>query len=127
MDPATLAAAALASVTPYLLGLGKVAADESATSVGKTVIDWIKGRLTSAGGKEAVEKFEKAPEARGPKLALEGQLLTLLEENPDAFAALQKLLASAPGGVGGQSAEVRGAGNIVQQVDRGSQATINKR
>jgi hypothetical protein len=124
MDPATLAAAALTAVAPYLLGLGKIAAEEGAKGAGKSVFDWIKSRLTSAAGKEAVEKFEKAPDARGPKLAFEGQLITWLEENPDARPALEKLLASAAAVSGGQTANVTGSNVKLGQADRGSSVTI---
>ena len=54
MDPVTLAAAAVAFVTPYLIDFGKGAAKEVASGAGKSVWSWIKGKLTSPAGAEAV-------------------------------------------------------------------------
>src|SRR4051794_7756650 len=125
MDPVSLAAAALAAVTPYLLGLGKVAAEESAKSLGKSVIDWIKDRLSSAAGKEAVADLEQAPDAPENQQAVQAALVKALTKDPEAKAALQTLLASAPGGVGGQIAHVQGSGNKVGQADRGSSVNIS--
>jgi hypothetical protein len=125
MDPATLAAAALTAVAPYLLGLGKIAAEEGAKGAGKSVFDWIKGRLTSAAGKEAVEDAEKAPEASENVRALEAALTKALAKDPEAAAELQKLLASSPGVSGGQNVNVTGSGNKVGQADRRSSVSIS--
>ena len=116
MDPATLAVTAVSVVGGYLLKLGDAAAQEGAKTAAKPVFDWIKSKLTSAAGKEAVDKFERGPDKAGPKLGFQGQLLTWLEENPDAAVELQKLLAAAPGGGGGQTANFTGSGNKVNQV-----------
>ncbi len=124
MDPAALAAAALTAVTSYLLGLGKVAAEEGAKSAGKSVFDWIKGRLTGAAGKQAVEDLERAPQAPENQQALHAALIKALAKSPEAAAELHKLL---PAGAvsGGQTANVTGSGNKVGQADRGGSVTIS--
>jgi hypothetical protein len=125
MDPASLAAAALAAAVPYLLGLGKVAADEGAKAAGKTVFDWIKGKLTSASGKEAVEGLEKAPDKERNQLKLKIALEETLEADPEAAVALAKLLpAGAVSGV--QTLNQSGSGNTGVLADRGSHVTIQR-
>jgi len=125
MDPATLATTAVAAVASDLLGLGKVAAEESAKSAGKGVFDWVKAKLTGASAKEAVEDFEKAPDkplnARGLQVAIE----KALDGDAAAIAELQKLLADAKGVSGGQTAIVSGPGAKVGQADRGSSVNIS--
>ena len=61
MDPVTFSAAAVSFVTPYLLDFGKDAAKEAASDAGKSVWSWIKGKLTSPAGAEAVADVESAP------------------------------------------------------------------
>ena len=61
MDPASLAADAMNVVSPYLAEFGADAAKEVASSAGKSVWDWIKGKLTSPGGQEAVTDMARAP------------------------------------------------------------------
>ena len=126
MDPASLAAAALAAVTPYLLGLGKVAAEEGAKSAGKSVFDWVKGKLTSASGKEAVEDLELAPDKAVNQQALQVALVKALDKNPEAAAEFAKLL---PAGAvsGGQTMNVTGSNINAGQADRGSSVTINQK
>src|SRR5271163_2942640 len=54
MDPASLAATAMTVVSPYLAEFGADAAKEVASSAGKSVWDWITGKLTSPAGQEVV-------------------------------------------------------------------------
>jgi hypothetical protein len=92
MDPATLAAAALAAVTPYLIDLAKDAAKQAAASAGKAVWDWIKDKLAGEAGKEAVADLESAPDAPENALALQAALTKVLKKEPEAAAALAELL-----------------------------------
>jgi hypothetical protein len=124
MDPVSLAAAAVALVGPFLLGLGKTAAEEGAKSAGKSAWEWITGRLSSGGAKEAVDDFKKDPEAKENQQALEAALVKALKKDPDAVSALQALLpASAISG--GQTANVTGDNNKTGQGDRGSTVIIS--
>lgn len=124
MDPATLAAAALAAVSPYLLRLGNVAAEESAKSAGGAVVDWIKKRLTRADVQVAVADMETAPEAEENKQALHAALVKALKADPAAAAELAALL-PAPAAPS-QSAVASGAGAIAANADRASHITIQR-
>jgi hypothetical protein len=62
MDPVSLAATAIAFVTPYLLKIGKEAGKSAADEAGKSVWTWITSKLTSPAGAEAVVDVETAPE-----------------------------------------------------------------
>ena len=123
MDPATLAAAALAAVTTYLMGLGKDAVDESAKSVGKSVFEWVKGRLTGAAGKEAVGDIEKAPEAEENRQALQTQIVKALRADSQAAAELAALL---PGdSFVRQTVNIEGSNNIGINAS-GSHVSVNR-
>lgn len=61
MDPASLAAAAIAAAAFYLAELGKEAAKSAAGAAGKSVWEWIKGKLTSAGREDAVKDLRMPP------------------------------------------------------------------
>jgi hypothetical protein len=50
----TLAAAAVSFVTPYLLDFGKDTATEATSHAAKSVWGWIKGKLMSPAGAEAL-------------------------------------------------------------------------
>jgi len=116
MDPTTLAATAVAAVAAYLLKLGDAAVVESAKTGGKAAFDWIKAKLTSAAGQEAVADFEATPAAPENAQALQAALVKALAKDPEAATALAKLLADAPRGSGGQSANVFGHGGKVTQI-----------
>jgi len=122
MDPATLAATAVAAVSSYLLSLSKTAAEEGAKSVGKGVFDWIKGKLTGAAGKEAIADVEKAPEAEENRLALQAALVKALKADPAAAAELARLL---PAGAVGQAVNITGDNNIGVNAS-GSSVSINR-
>ena len=50
LDPATLSVAAIAAALPYVVELGKEAAKSAAGAAGKSVWEWVKGKLTSEAG-----------------------------------------------------------------------------
>src|SRR5271154_6884815 len=108
MDPADLAATAMTVVSPYLAQFGADAAKEVASAAGKSVWDWIKGKLTSPAGQEAVAEFERAPTGAGHKQMLESALTTALAKDPAALAALAKLLGEQGIAISTQTATVTG-------------------
>jgi hypothetical protein len=111
MDPATLAAAALAAVSPYLLAFGKDAAEEVASGAGKSTWDWIKVKLTGGAGKEAVDDLEAAPGEAENAQALQAALTKVLKRAPDAAASLAALLKEHGVEMTTQTMNVRGDGN----------------
>jgi HEAT repeat protein len=120
MDPATLAAAALAAVTPYLLDAAKDAAKQAAADAGKAVWDWIKGKLTGEAGKEAVADLEEAPAAPENALALQAALTKVLKKEPEAVAALAELLKAQGVAVTTQTATAIGNRNTIIQASGNS-------
>jgi hypothetical protein len=124
MDPATLAAAALAAVTPYLLDAAKDAAKQAAVGAGKAVWGWIKGKLTGEAGKEAVADLEKAPDAPENALALQAALTKVLKKEPESAAALAELLKARGVAVTTQTMTVTGDSNKSVQASGGSKVTI---
>ena len=125
MDPVTLATAAVSIVTPYLLDFGKDAAKEVASDAGKSVWGWIKGKLTSPAGAEAVADVESAPNKPENAQALQAALTKALTKDPDAAAALADLLKASGVALSTQTANVTGDGNKVGQASGGSAVTIS--
>ena len=126
MDPATLATAAIAAALPYVVALGKDAAKGAAGAAGKSVWEWVTGRLTSPAGKEAVKDLEKAPDDADNRKAAEAALSKLLKANPGALSELAQLLEKAGVTSTVQTANVVGDGNIVGQVSgSGNTVSIN--
>ena len=127
MDPATLAAAAIAAALPYVVALGKEAAKSAAGEAGKSVWQWVKGKLTSAAGKEAVSDLENAPDDADNRKAAEAALSKLLKADPRALAELAQLLDKAGITSTGLTANVIGNENIVGQVSgSGNTVSINR-
>jgi hypothetical protein len=124
MDPVTLAAAAVSFVTPYLLDLGKEAAKSAAKESGKSVWDWIKGKLTSPSGAEAVSDAESNPKDQTNAQALQLALTKALKADPDAAKALEDLLKTSGASMSSQTANVLGDFNKVGQASGGSSVNI---
>src|SRR5258707_15461661 len=91
-DPATLAVAAITAALPYVVALGKEAAKGAAGAAGKSVWEWVTGKLTSAAGQEAVKDLEKAPHDADNRKAAEAALSKLLKSDPNALSELAQLL-----------------------------------
>jgi len=125
MDPTTLAAAALAAVTPYLVDAAKDAAKQAAAGAGKAVWDWVKGKLTGEAGKEAVSDLEAAPAAPENALALQAALTKVLKKEPEAAAALAELLKAQGVALTMQTMTVTGDNNKSGQASGGSTITIS--
>jgi hypothetical protein len=92
MDPATLAATAIAAALPYLLTLGKEGAKAAAGAAGKSVWEWVKGKLTSEAGKEVAKDLESGPEDLDSRKAAEAALSKLLRNDHGAASELRSLL-----------------------------------
>ncbi len=126
MGPAALAVAAITAALPYVVALGKEAAKGAAGAAGKSVWEWVTGRLTSAAGKEAVKDFENAPDDADNRKAAEAALSKLLKAGPGALAELAQLLEKAGVTSTVLSANIVGDGNIVGQVSGSGTVSINK-
>jgi hypothetical protein len=126
LDPASLAAAAIAAAIPYIVALGKEAAKSAAGAAGKSVWEWVKGKLTSAAGTEAVKDLENAPDDAVNRTAAEAALSKLLRADPGALSELAQLLEKAGVTSTVQTANVVGDGNIVGQVSGSGTVSINK-
>jgi hypothetical protein len=122
LDPETRAVAAIDAALPYISSLGKELAKSVATAAGKSIWEWIKGRLTSASAKEAVEDLEKAPGDAANRKIAEGQLAKYLTSNPSALAELAQLLDKA--GVTSATQTVTGNNNNVVQNTGSGDVTI---
>ncbi|HTR13993.1 MAG TPA: hypothetical protein VMI72_12265 [Roseiarcus sp.] len=125
MDPATLAAAAVSFVAPYLISLGKEAAKGAAGEAGKSAWGWIKGKLVSPLGAAAVEEAEKAPQEPENMQALQAALTKALKADPDAAKALEEMLQKHGASLSTQSANVVGDFNKVGQASGGSTVNIS--
>ncbi|MBV8444028.1 MAG: hypothetical protein JO312_26315 [Hyphomicrobiales bacterium] len=125
MDPVTLAAAAVSAVTPYLLKFVNDAGKGAAEEAGKSVWAWIKGKLTSPAGAEAVADAESAPEKPENAQALQAALTKALTKDPDAGADLAKLLSEHGVSLSTQTANAIGDNNKIGQASGGSSVTIS--
>jgi hypothetical protein len=125
MDPVTLAAAAVSFVTPYLLDLGKEAAKSAAGESGKSVWAWIKGKLVSPAGAEAVGDAERDPKDPTNAQALQVALTKALKADAGAAKALEDLLKTSGASLSSQTANVLGDNNKVGQASGGSSVNIS--
>jgi hypothetical protein len=114
MDPATLAASAIAAA---IAELGKAAAKSAAGAAGKSVWEWIKSKLTSGPGKSALDDLENE-KTRGDtdnQTMAATALSKFLKTNPAALAELAQLLEKAGVASTVQTATVHGDHGIVAQ------------
>jgi hypothetical protein len=119
------AVAAIDAALPYVASLGQEVAKATAAAAGKSIWEWIKGRLTSGHGKEAVEDLEKTPGDGASRKIAEGVLAKFLQSDPAALAELAQLLDKAGVTSAVQTAIVTGdRNNVVQNAGPGS-VTIN--
>jgi len=126
LDPASIAAAAIAAAIPYIVALGKEAAKGAAGAAGKSVWEWVKGKLTSAAGTEAVTDLENAPHDAVNRTAAEAALSKLLRADPGALSELAQLLDKAGITSTVLTANVIGNENIVGQVSGSGTVSINR-
>jgi len=126
LDPATLAGAAIAAALPYVVALGKEAAKSAAGAAGKSVWEWVKGKLTSEAGKEVLSDLEKAPDDADNRKAAEAALSKLLKSDPSALTELAQLLEKAGATSTTLTATLVGNENIVGQVSGSGTVSINR-
>jgi hypothetical protein len=127
MEPGTLAATAIGAALPYLLAFGKEAAKGAAGGVGKTVWDWVKGKLTSSVGQEVIADFEKNPKDDDNRKAAEAALSKFLKSDTSAINDLAKLLEKAGVTATTQTATTIGDDNITAQAaGTGNTLTIGR-
>jgi hypothetical protein len=88
MDPATLAPTAIATALPYLAKFGQEVAKSVAGSAGKSIWDWVKSKLTSDAGREAVEDLEQRPDDSDNQKAVEAALAKILKSDAAARSGL---------------------------------------
>ncbi|MGO9422059.1 hypothetical protein [Roseiarcus sp.] len=124
MDPATLAAEAVAFVTPYLLDFAKNLGADAASEGSESIWHWIKGKLASPAGAEAVGDAERDPKDSANAQALQAALTKALKADPDAAKALEALLKTSGATVSSQTATVTGNANKVGQASGGSSVNI---
>jgi hypothetical protein len=125
MDPATLAAAAIAASLPYLIAVGKEAAKGAAGAAGKSVWEWVKGKLTSGAGKEAVKDLESGPEDSDNRKIAEATLSKLLKSDPSLLSELAQLLERAGATSATMTANIVGDGNVFGQASGSASVAIN--
>lgn len=87
MDPASLAAAAVAVLSPYLVEGGKEVTKTAATDV----YAWLKAKLTGRAA-EALGDLERAPTSEDNRADLRKQLAKALEADPALQAELRRML-----------------------------------
>jgi hypothetical protein len=127
MDPATVATAAIVAALPYIAALGKEAAKGAAGAAGKSVWEWVKSKLTSEAGKEAVKDLECNSEDADNRKAAEAALSKFLKSDSNALSELAHLLKNAGAPSTAQTANVVGNENIVgQAAGTGINMSINK-
>jgi len=124
MDPATLAAATVSFVTPYLIDFAKNLGSDAASEGSKSVWAWIKGKLVSAAGAKAVGDAERDPKDSANAQALQAALTKALKADPDAAKALEALLKTSGASLSSQTATVTGNANKVGQASGGSSVNI---
>ena len=122
MDPATLAAEAVAFVTPYLLDFAKNLGSDAASDGAKSVWAWIKGKLATDHGR-VVTDAETAPKEPDNIQFLQATLTRALKADPAAAEALAALLKKSGASLT-QTSNVTGNGNTVVQA---SGSTVNVR
>jgi hypothetical protein len=96
MDPASLATAAVAVLSPYLVA----GATEATKTAAQDVYAWLKGKLTGRAA-EALGDLEKDPASADNRADLRKQLAKALEADPALVAELRRMLpeGAAAGGV----------------------------
>ncbi len=134
MDPVTIAASAVAILTPYLAKAGEEVSKKAVGAAWEKVSEIyqaVKGRLSQEKDeypKEVLKRFEKEPEKR--KQAMQETLADVLEKDPDFSGKLLKMLKDADKAgagttfntniFGGEVGEIINIGSVQQGL------TINK-
>jgi hypothetical protein len=94
MDPATIAAATVTVLSPYLTEIGHGALDkigEDAIDAGGKLINWLRNKL-SGNGQEALKDLATHPNDSDTQATLRVQIKKTLEANPTLANELSHLL-----------------------------------
>jgi hypothetical protein len=126
MDPATLATTAIAAALPYVTVLGKEAAKSAAGAAGKSIWEWVKNKLTSAAGNQAVNDLENGPYQADNRKAAEAALSKFLRSDPNAVTELARILDQVGATSATLSALVTGNNNNLGQVFGSGAVSINQ-
>ena len=97
-----------------------------ASAAGKSVWEWVKGKLTSDAGKEVLSDLEKVPDDADNRKAAEAALSKLVKSDPNALTELAQLLEKAGVTSTALTANVLGNDNIVGQVSGSGTVSINR-
>jgi hypothetical protein len=125
VDPVSLASAAVSFIVPYLVKIGKEATKSAADEAGKSVWAWIKDKLRSPAGAEAVADAESDPKDPANAQALQAALTKFLTRDSDSAKALAELLQKHDASLSTQTASVVGDHNKVGQASGGSSVKID--
>jgi hypothetical protein len=124
MDPAALAATAIAAALPYLVTVVKEGAKGAAGAAGKSVWDWVRAKLTSEAGKEVVKDLECGPEDSDNRKAAEATLSKLLKSDLSLQSELARLLEKPDATSTTITANVVGNENILGQASDSASVAI---
>jgi hypothetical protein len=117
LDSASLAAAAVTMLSPYLLEAGKGAAGkvgEDTYEGGKKLVSWLRGKLSSEDTK-ALERVAADPANADKQAALRVSLSETLAANPALQNELAALLQAMPKFAASQNINQVGDGNVGAQ------------
>jgi hypothetical protein len=118
VDPATIAAATVTALSPYLIEVAKGAAGkvgEAAYEGGARLFKFLKGKLTSGDEQKALSRIERGPEDADNQAALRVMLKESLQQDSAFRDELEALLKALPKTETSQSVNVLGDSNIVNQ------------
>jgi len=129
LDPASLATAAVAMLSPYLLEAAKGAAGKIGEEIyedGKKLVSWLRGKLPG-GDSKALDRFAADPTNADKQAALRVTLSEALEANQPLQDELATLLKSMPSFAVTQTMNQIGNGNVgVQNTGSGNRINIGK-
>jgi hypothetical protein len=118
MDPATMAAATVTALSPYLIEAAKGTAGrvgEAAYEGGAKLLEFLRRKLTGGDGQKALSRFERDPVDADNEAALRVVLKELLQRGAAFQDQLEALLKALPKSATNQSANVIGDSNVVNQ------------
>jgi esterase/lipase superfamily enzyme len=90
LDPEMCAVSAVDAALPYVASLGHEVAQDAAA--GKSIWEWIRGRLTSGIGKAALEELEQHPDDADSRKMAVIALSKFLKSDPAALVELAQLI-----------------------------------
>lgn len=129
MEPATLAAASVVALAPYLAEAGKgltTKAGEAAWHGCTELWGLLKAKLTRPEQQAALNELEAQPGDADVQAAARVQIRKAAASDPELLRAMAEMLKSMPS-AGGQSSSIVNSDNAVSNhADRGSTITFNR-